>query len=88
MIRKMAVTILSLPIRGYRYLLSPLLGPSCRFHPTCSQYCLQALEKHGPLAGLWLGLRRILRCHPWSGRHGFDPVPEPKTNLKTRNEIS
>lgn len=61
-------------IRFYQRFLSPLTGPTCRFHPTCSQYTLEALEKHGALKGSWLGLRRILRCHPFHPG-GFDPVP-------------
>lgn len=66
--------ILALPVRVYRALLSPLLGPTCRFHPTCSDYALQALERHGALKGLWLAGKRISRCHPWGGS-GLDPVP-------------
>ncbi len=66
--------LLTLPIRFYRYFISPLLPPSCRYQPTCSAYALQALAVHGPLRGGWLALRRILRCHPWGGC-GHDPVP-------------
>ncbi|MBM3439215.1 MAG: membrane protein insertion efficiency factor YidD, partial [Bacteroidetes bacterium] len=54
--------------------LSPLLPNSCRFVPTCSQYGVEALQKHGPFKGLWLTLKRISRCHPWGGS-GYDPVP-------------
>lgn len=61
-------------IRVYQLLLSPLLGGSCRFTPTCSQYGIEALRKHGPFKGLWLTLKRLARCHPWGG-HGHDPVP-------------
>ena len=64
-------------IKAYKYLISPLLGPSCRYSPTCSDYALDAIRLHGPLRGAWLGLRRIARCHPW-GRHGYDPVPSPE----------
>lgn len=74
-IRNALVWLLILPIRFYRYFLSPLLGPSCRFQPTCSAYAIEALKKHGPLAGFWLSVRRIARCHPWGGE-GFDPVPD------------
>lgn len=73
-----AAYILSLPVRAYRYLLSPLLPPSCRYTPTCSAYALEALARHGALRGGWLALRRILRCHPWGGC-GHDPVP-PRTH--------
>jgi uncharacterized protein len=70
--------ILSAPfillIRIYQLVISPLLGPKCRFTPTCSAYTLEALKKYGPLKGLWLGMKRIARCHPWGG-HGHDPVP-------------
>ncbi len=61
-------------VKFYQYCISPLKPPCCRFTPTCSQYALQALRKHGPLKGGWLTLRRILRCHPWGGS-GYDPVP-------------
>jgi len=66
--------IMSLPVYFYRCCISPMLPPSCRFTPTCSQYALEALKKHGPLRGSWLTLRRLLRCHPWGGS-GYDPVP-------------
>lgn len=66
--------LLSLPIHFYRMSISPMLPPSCRFTPTCSQYALEALKKHGPIKGSWLTIRRICRCHPWGGS-GYDPVP-------------
>jgi uncharacterized protein len=70
--------ILSYPfiflIKLYQWILSPLLGPKCRFTPTCSQYSIEALRKYGPLKGLWLTAKRVARCHPWGG-HGHDPVP-------------
>ena len=66
--------LLALPIRLYKRWLSPLLPPACRFHPTCSVYALQALEKHGALKGLRLTLWRLLRCQPFHPG-GFDPVP-------------
>lgn len=72
--RKLLTALLLLPIRFYRAYISPLKPPSCRFTPTCSQYALEAIMKHGPFKGLYLSVRRILRCHPWGG-HGYDPVP-------------
>ena len=66
--------VLTTVIRLYQYLLSPLLPASCRYHPTCSQYALEAIRKHGAVKGVVLGLRRILRCHPFH-RGGYDPVP-------------
>lgn len=67
-------TIFTLIIRFYQLAISPLLPPSCRYTPTCSQYALQAIKKHGPFKGGWLAIKRIFRCHPWGG-HGHDPVP-------------
>jgi putative membrane protein insertion efficiency factor len=61
-------------VRAYQYLLGPWWGGRCRFTPTCSHYAIEALEKHGALAGSWLAARRIFRCHPW-GSGGYDPVP-------------
>ena len=62
----------------YKKFLSPLLPPACRFHPTCSQYCSEALEVHGFFKGGWLGMKRILRCNPFF-KGGYDPVPEKRT---------
>lgn len=61
-------------VRAYRFAISPLFPPSCRYYPTCSAYALEALERHGPVKGLGLSVRRILRCHPFHPG-GFDPVP-------------
>ncbi len=61
-------------VRIYQGALSPYLGNSCRYTPTCSQYAIQAIEKYGPWKGGWMAARRIARCHPWGG-HGHDPVP-------------
>ena len=72
--RKLLTALLLLPIRFYRAYISPLKPPSCRFTPTCSRYAMEAILKHGPFKGLYLSVRRILRCHPWGG-HGYDPVP-------------
>ena len=66
--------LLIAPIRFYQRFISPLTPPSCRFTPTCSQYAVEAIRKHGPIRGLYLAVRRILRCHPWGGS-GYDPVP-------------
>ena len=60
--------------RGYQLLISPLFPPSCRFQPTCSQYGIEALKKHGVIKGLSLAIKRIAKCHPWGGK-GDDPVP-------------
>ncbi|HLK27883.1 MAG TPA: membrane protein insertion efficiency factor YidD [Puia sp.] len=75
---KKILQILSIPfillIKLYQWIISPILGPKCRFTPTCSHYAVEALKKHGIFKGLWLAIKRILRCHPWGG-HGYDPVP-------------
>jgi uncharacterized protein len=62
------------PIRLYQLTLSPLIGFNCRYAPSCSGYAIEAIATHGAVRGLWLGLKRILRCHPWGGS-GYDPVP-------------
>lgn len=66
--------ILIVPIRVWQLTISKILPPTCRYSPSCSVYTAQALAKHGPIKGLWLGLKRIGRCHPW-GSSGYDPVP-------------
>ena len=66
--------LLILPIKLYQILLSPLIGPSCRFTPTCSNYAIEAINKYGPIKGFWLSIKRISKCHPW-GDSGHDPVP-------------
>jgi len=65
---------LILLVRGYQLLLSPVLGNNCRFYPSCSSYMIEAIEVHGIIKGIWLGTRRLLRCHPYSDG-GIDPVP-------------
>ena len=71
---RLLAKLLVLPIRFYQVCISPLLGPSCRFTPTCSEYARQAILKHGPIKGLGRAIWRILRCNPWGGS-GYDPVP-------------
>ncbi|HVR39611.1 MAG TPA: membrane protein insertion efficiency factor YidD [Thermoanaerobaculia bacterium] len=68
--RRVAILLL----RFYKRFISPLLPPMCRFEPTCSVYMMQAIEKHGILRGVWLGMRRLARCHPFNAG-GWDPVP-------------
>jgi len=67
--------LLTGPIRIYQRALSPLLGPRCRFYPSCSSYAIEAIERHGAARGSWLAVRRIARCHPLN-EGGLDPVPE------------
>ena len=73
-LRKLVVWLLLLPIYFYKGAISPLTPPSCRFTPSCSTYAIEAIRRHGPLRGLYLAIRRILRCHPWGGS-GYDPIP-------------
>ncbi|MBV8666264.1 MAG: membrane protein insertion efficiency factor YidD [Burkholderiaceae bacterium] len=61
-------------VRLYQWGISPMMGPTCRFYPTCSNYAVEALHTHGALKGFWLALVRVSKCHPWNGG-GFDPVP-------------
>lgn len=75
--RKITIFPLVLLIRFYQYAISPYMGSNCRFTPTCSHYMLEALQIHGLIKGLYLGSKRILRCHPWGGS-GHDPVPNKK----------
>lgn len=70
----LAARLLLALIDAWRWAVSPFYAPCCRFHPTCSSYCRQAVLTHGAVRGCWLGLRRLLRCHPFGG-HGWDPVP-------------
>lgn len=67
--------LLIFPIRCYQRYISPLTPPCCRYTPTCSQYAVEALQKHGPIKGLYLAVKRLLSCNPWGG-HGYDPVPD------------
>lgn len=73
--------IFILPVRFYQLAISPILRPSCRYDPSCSQYMIDAINEWGALKGIWLGLRRIGRCHPWGG-YGYDPVPKKNQHKK------
>jgi putative membrane protein insertion efficiency factor len=73
-LRKIFSIILIIPIKLYKYLISPILPNSCRYTPTCSTYAIEAIQKHGPIKGLYLAIKRILSCNPWGGS-GYDPVP-------------
>ncbi|MBP7272670.1 MAG: membrane protein insertion efficiency factor YidD [Saprospiraceae bacterium] len=70
--------IVILPIRFYKLIISPLLPPSCRYRPTCSQYMIEAIMEWGIIKGTWLGLKRIGRCHPFSNHDMYDPIPKRK----------
>lgn len=78
--KKLLKQLLILLVKFYQKFLSPICPGVCRYTPTCSQYMIQAIETYGIIKGLWLGTKRILRCHPWGGS-GYDPVPKP-TNKK------
>jgi len=72
--KKILRLLFLLPVYFYRYSISPLLPSSCRYTPTCSQYTIEAVKKHGVIKGGWLSIKRIGSCHPWGGS-GYDPVP-------------
>ncbi|MDG1739452.1 MAG: membrane protein insertion efficiency factor YidD [Paracoccaceae bacterium] len=72
-----AAFVVSIPVRIYRYVFSPLVGKSCRYAPSCSEYTMEALETHGAIKGSWLAAKRIGSCHPFGGS-GYDPVPKKK----------
>ncbi|XZG70273.1 membrane protein insertion efficiency factor YidD [Chitinibacteraceae bacterium HSL-7] len=72
--RTLAARLALLLIRGYQLMISPLIGPRCRYVPSCSEYGIEAVSRYGAARGGWLTMRRLLRCHPWGGS-GYDPVP-------------
>jgi len=74
LVRQALVYLLIFPVKIYQWTISPMIGPSCRYTPTCSTYSIEALKKHGPIKGLWLSIKRIASCNPWGGS-GYDPVP-------------
>lgn len=73
-IKKLVINILIIPIKIYKYFISPILPMACRYTPTCSEYAIEAIIKHGPIKGIYLAAKRILSCNPWGGS-GYDPVP-------------
>lgn len=75
------VGLLILPVRIYQWIISPWLPKTCRYHPTCSSFAIEALKIHGPIVGLLMGTFRILSCHPWGGQ-GYDPVPPKGTPFR------
>ena len=74
-VKSVLKAIFIFPIRVYQYTISPLLGQNCRHSPTCSAYTVEAIQEWGPIKGIWLGIKRVSKCHPW-GTHGYDPVPK------------
>ena len=74
MLSKIVIFPFILLIRGYKFIISPILGSNCRFIPTCSEYAIDSLKTHGLLKGTFLTIKRIGKCHPWGG-HGYDPIP-------------
>ena len=83
MLRRLSIVPVIVWIKGYQYLISPLLGANCRFAPSCSAYAIEAFQRHGALRGGALTVKRMGRCHPWGGS-GFDPVPE-RTDKQATN---
>lgn len=77
-------TVLTFLLRFYQVAISPMLGPRCRFYPSCSNYALEAIRSHGAARGGWLAVKRVCRCHPWNDG-GLDPVPEVTAPGSTEN---
>ena len=84
--RRLLVVLLTAPIRAYQLVVSPLLGPRCRFYPSCSSYAIEAVRTRGPARGTALALWRLLRCHPWNPG-GIDPVPPPRPAARALDPI-
>ena len=82
-LQRLTLLVLQRLIRVYQILLSPLLPPSCRYLPSCSDYTVEAIGRHGAIVGVCLAVRRLARCHPWGGS-GYDPVPEPRGSARLR----
>ncbi len=81
----MGSKILSIPVHIYKWAISPVLPGTCRYHPTCSEYALEALKHHGALKGSYFAFKRTVRCHPWGGQ-GFDPIPDREGDSGLKNE--
>jgi uncharacterized protein len=84
-IRRLPRLLVVLLLRAYRAVVSPLYGPTCRFYPSCSEYALIAVERHGVFRGGWLAVRRLLRCHPWNPG-GVDPVPSLEGSAESSDD--
>ncbi len=83
-LRAYSLAMVVLLTRFYQYTISPCLGIRCRFTPSCSEYMLQAMSVHGFWKGIWLGTKRLLKCHPW-GQHGYDPIPSAEKLRATKD---
>jgi len=83
-LKKIINTIFIIPVKIYQWTISPLLGSNCRHSPTCSEYTILSIKEWGGFRGIWLGIKRMSRCHPW-GRTGYDPVPMKEDNFKSDN---
>lgn len=83
-----AVAAALFAIRCYKSSLSVLFAGACRFEPTCSQYAYESIERFGVLRGIWIGIKRLARCHPFSGKFGYDPVPENFSEVRNHQDSS